>query len=249
MGSATRKNNSSGCSKRRNASDTGNKGFDCWKDEFSGKIRDIEDSLHCNNENNVRPTLHKLLKQARKILPNLLEEVQSVSKRKDPALWQELMDIYQACRMQLETYQSLEELMMGNACSDAMSNGTASSTFSTPSSTAEVSQPTQPSSADLWDEDAMEQRHAGNGNSSSSIQRQKVHASTQGKVSSQNSRLKDALRSLRESQEVATEIAGELEGQRMILENAQSNVHLVKGMTQQAKGLVDTLNKKWWLKW
>lgn len=247
MGSATRKN-SSDRAKRNNSSDTGHEGFDYWKEEFSGKIQDIEDSLHCNNDDNDLPKLHTFLKQARKILPNLLEEVQSVSKRKDPALRQELMDVYQACKMQLETYQALEELMTGNACSDATSNGTASSTFSIPSSRAKVSTPTQPASADLWDKDAMEERYAGKGNNSS-LQRQQVHANTQGKVSSQNSRLKDALRSLRESQEVATEIAGELEGQRTTLENAQSNVRSVKDMTQQAKGLVNTLNKKWWLKW
>jgi Snare region anchored in the vesicle membrane C-terminus len=225
------------------SSATGHKGFDYWKDEFSSKIQEIEAAMHQDPEDDSARKTKKLIKQATKLLPNLLQETQSVSKRNDPALRQELLDIYQACRMQLETYQLLQEQQMRTMDKMPRSKDSISSS----SSSSRQQSDAAASKSELWDHDTMEQRY--NSHGASSLQRHQVQTNTRDKVSSQNTRLQDALRSLKESQEVASEITGELHSQRAILENTQNNMNSMKDMTQQAKGLLKSMNKKWWMKW
>ena len=88
-----------------------------------------------------------------------------------------------------------------------------------------------------------------NSNNPTSSQHASIQERTQGQVGKQNSRLKDALRSLRETEEIAQEITGELDAQRATIESTQSSMNSVKDMTQQAKGLLKSMNKKWWMKW
>ncbi|KAG7350293.1 hypothetical protein IV203_009653 [Nitzschia inconspicua] len=250
MGSTERQvsfNNDNDSCHNHNNSNTGHEGFDYWKDEFSGKIQELEVVLHQYQDDqsvvtaNTRKKIHKLLKHATQLLSHLSEEAQSVSKKKDAPLRQELMDIYQACKMQLETYRLLQQHILMDNNDDIMHNNETHDTLET----------SRRSKSELWDPDAMEQRYSNNNNydRSNKDQRQKVQANTQGKVSSQNSRLRDAMRNLRETQEIATEITGELQGQRVTLENTKNSMNSMKDMTQQAKGLVKSLNKKWWMKW
>ena len=83
-------------------------GFNYWKDEFVQTVRDIERELHQSPVGYRK--MNKLLKEATStILPNLLQEVHRVSKTKQPALRQEMMDYYRACKQQLATYQQINE--------------------------------------------------------------------------------------------------------------------------------------------
>lgn len=236
---------------------TGHEGFDFWKDEFSAKIKEIEEALHINYVHEIdddgggsmRSIADKstsdLVHQATSLLKNVWIEAKGVSWQKDPALRQEMMDIYKACQMQLETYQTLsdqqEDSMDGKVMTSTERRKSKTSiNTANATNTAERTSETDPSL--LWDQRYMDNYHQNS-------KRANIQANTQGRVSQQNSRLKDALRSLRETEEIAQEINGELDKQRATLHSTQSSINAVKDMTQQAKGLLKSMNKKWWMKW
>jgi hypothetical protein len=191
---------------------TGHEGFDFWKDEFTSVVREIEAALHQQDD------ATELVQRASSILPNLVLEVRNVSN--DPPLKQELMDIYRACKMQLETYQTLNEQKELFQLSRSTKNGTTTS-----------------------------RRDGNSSGGGSSSKREQIEARTQGRVAKQNSQLQAALRSLKESEEIAREITGELHQQRGTIQRAQGRMSTMKDMTQQAKGIVKSMNKKWWQKW
>jgi hypothetical protein len=233
---------------------TGHEGFDFWKDEFSAKIKEIEKALHCEGGNceddnhgktpTARKSTNDLVYQATSLLKNVWIEAKGVSWQNDPALRQEMMDIYKACQMQLETYVVLsdhhEELLGKNGAKDMPKSKRKSLTSGTNDTTAFSSLSNDPTP--LWDQSHIDNYHHNDRHAN-------IQANTHGKVSKQNSRLKDALRSLRETEELAHEITGELDLQRSTLESTRSSMNSVKDMTQQAKGLLQSMNKKWWTKW
>mmetsp|Transcript_10151 Transcript_10151/g.23057 ORF Transcript_10151/g.23057 Transcript_10151/m.23057 type:complete len:249 (+) Transcript_10151:275-1021(+) len=105
-------------------SKTGHASFDRWKDEFSATVRDIEAAMHerassssssssgtpaiTDNDDN-KDNATELIRRASTILAKLSSEAGKVSEREEPALKQELLDIYKACRMQIKTYKSLNK--------------------------------------------------------------------------------------------------------------------------------------------
>jgi Snare region anchored in the vesicle membrane C-terminus len=230
----------SGCSSKSRS--TGHQGFDYWKGEFSSTVLEIETLLHKSEQDTLYTD--KLLKEATSMLPNLLQEAESVSRSRNPALRQELMDIYLACKMQLETYLLLlnEQGELFPPCEkheayDSNRFGKSSRQHcKTPASTSE-----------LWDTNTKNEGQSNRHHSTS--RRNQIQSTTKGQVMTQNSRLRDALRSFKESEEIALQISGELKGQRETLEHTQRSMNSVKDMTQQAKGLLKSMNKKWWMKW
>jgi hypothetical protein len=192
------------------SSKTGHEGFDYWKDEYTSVIREIETALHEQKDTT------ELIEHASSILPNLALEARNVSSSKRPALKRELMDIYKACKMQLETYQTLNE--QKELFQLSSSNATSSSSSSSVGGT-------------------------------SSGKRGQIQANTQGQVLKQNSQLQAALRSIKESEELAKEITSELHGQRETLETTKGRMSTMKDMTTHAKGLVKSISKPWWQKW
>jgi hypothetical protein len=237
---------SGGCSNSRN---TCHQGFDYWRGEFSGKVQEIETALHVTSQQDTRYT-DKLLREATSMLPHLLQEAESVSERKDPALRQEMLDIFLACKMQLETYLLLNEQrhLFSPSCqqqshsnNDIRIDTSSRQQFKTPTSTSA-----------LWDTITPNQVQSSSINghhTTTGSRRNQIHATTQGRVMNQNSRLRDALRSFKESEEVAHQISEELQGQRKSLERTQSSVNSLSDLTLQAKGLLKSMNKKWWMKW
>jgi hypothetical protein len=69
----------------------------------------------------------------------------------------------------------------------------------------------------------------------------------QDQVGRQNTVLDDALRSIRETEQVGAEITAELERNRTTLESAHANVHSLSSMTEQANDLLKSMTKKWWI--
>jgi hypothetical protein len=190
------------------ANKTGHKGFDFWKDEFTSAVQQIEVAFH------ERKDATELVQRASSILRTLALEARNTSNH--PALKQERVDIYKACKMQIETYTILneqKELFQ----------------LSTPS----ASSSTMPTNT----------RNSGN----KCIEQ--IQTRTQGQVTRQNSQLQAALRSLKESEEIAQEITGELLGQRETLERTQGSMEKMRGMTEQARVLLKSMNRKWWQKW
>ena len=201
---------------------TGNEGFDFWMDEYSSKIKDIENALHQEDSDTT-----DLVHAATKILRNLHSEARGISKSKDPALRQEMMDVYKACKMQLETYRQIcDQKGLFQQQQQQQQHNQSSSSAAQSSAV--------PSASFLWN---------------NNTQRAQVQANTQGRVAQQNSTLQSAMQSLRESEEISQEIMGELRGQRETLEHTRSSMNSMKDMTQQAKGLLMSMNKPWWMKW
>ena len=158
--------------------------FAQYREEFSNLVKRIEQCLH--NEEDASD----LVSQCESLLPQMYIEARGAPRK---ALKQELMDVHNACKMQCQSYKTLNEKM---------------ELMSTKSNVARMH-----SSKDL------------------AIQ--------------QNSRLEGALRSIRESEEVASEIRQELSRNRETLENTQNNIGKLSTMTEQADGLVTSMMKRW----
>jgi hypothetical protein len=230
-----------------NSRSTGHQGFDYWKGEFSSTVHEIETALHKSQPDTLYTD--KLLKEATSMLSNILQEVGRVSRSRDPALRQEMMDIYHACKMQLETYLLLNEQRDLFSPSCQPQSHYQDDNRSGKSSGRQHSK-TLTSTSELWDINTTDQIHSkGIEGHHSTSRRNHIQATTKERVMTQNSRLRDALRSCKESEEIALQINGELKEQRETLEHTQSSMNSMKDMTQQAKGLLKSLNKKWWMKW
>ena len=159
--------------------------FDRYKAEFSDIMRDIEGQLHQEKD------VSESLSQCDVLIKQMALEARGAS---DPSTKQALMDILSACKMQLQSYKTLNEKMELLSATNV--------------------------------KDRMQ--------------------STREMATSQNERLEGALRSLRETEEVASAIGEELSKNRKTLENTQGNVGKMSAMTQDAKGLLGSMMKKWW---
>jgi hypothetical protein len=67
----------------------------------------------------------------------------------------------------------------------------------------------------------------------------------QDRVRQQNETIQNALQSLNETEQVATEIGQELSKNRETIENAQGNVNQVSSMAERAKGLLASMRRPW----
>lgn len=227
---------------------TGHTDFDRCKEIFSAIVRDIESAMHkqaadSNNINNADRSLSQSIRKASSILTNMSSIVKNVTDTEQPALKQELLDIYKACKMQLKTYKLL------HAQIDLFQN---SKTHS--KTTASIEKNTSERdilfAASATANDSSEHNKSGSNVSSSTKNiRDQITSNTQGRLTEQNSRLRDALRSIRESDQIAQEISGELEGQRETLKTARDRLDQFSSLTEHSKNLLNSMNKPWWRKW
>jgi hypothetical protein len=67
----------------------------------------------------------------------------------------------------------------------------------------------------------------------------------QDRVGRQNAQLEASLRSIRETEQVATEVSLELSRNRKTLQSAQDNVGKLSSMTEQAKGILESMSSRW----
>lgn len=230
----------------KNKSNTGNDDFDRWRNKFSTTIRGIESSMHeravsssdlSYDDRNVSQSIRK----ASSILTNMSSIVKDVSDEKEPALKQELLDVYKACKMQLKTYKMLHtqtDLFQDTNATDTDTNNEKNASdrdvlFGTIAAA----------------DDSSDFNKTGGSTSSANGIRDQITSNTQGRLREQNSRLQDALRSIRESDEVAQEISGELVNQRETLQTAQGRLHQFSSMTEYSNNLLNSMNKPWWRKW
>jgi len=218
------------------------KEFDRWKDKFSFTIQEIEKNLSESND------ATKLIRKACSILTNkMASEIKKFSDNNNPsnnhqqAMKQNLVDIYSACKMQIDTYKILneqKEILFQNETASSNETATPSRSSITSSTTSSSS----PSSSPLFNSTTT------NNNNNHNI-RDNINANTQGRVRKQNSQLQDALKSISESEQVAKEITNDLYRQRESLETTQSRLQQFSSVTEQAKGLLKSMNKPWWQKW
>lgn len=225
---------------------TGHEGFDYYYDEFTSLIQQIEDSLRQQqaDDKDAAKKRKRLLHDARdNALPAMSLEARGVSSRRHAALKQDLDDILAACKMQLQTYQTLNEqqsqLLFPQRDKKTDSDGSARSESTTATTTTSSR---HSSSSYLFGSRGSTNGNSSDGNSS-------IQARTQGRVQQQNEQLEAALRSVRESTQVAAEIASELGSQRDTLQGTRTKMGELTSMTKQAKGLVKSMNKPWWQKW
>jgi ElaB/YqjD/DUF883 family membrane-anchored ribosome-binding protein len=160
--------------------------FDLYREEFTSLVKQIEQRFHAEED------VSDLLSQCDELLPQMALEARGA-----PFEWkQELRDILQACRMQLATYQSLNN------------------------------------QKDELFENAKQKNNDG-------------RMLPQDRVGRQNAQLEASLRSIRETEQVATEVSQELYRNRETLQSAQDNVGELSSMTEQAKGLLKSMSRKW----
>jgi methyl-accepting chemotaxis protein len=231
-------------------SNTGHHGFDQRKDEFSAIVRDIEATMHkqasaSSDMVESDESISESIRKASKILTKMSSTTKQISETEQPALKQELLDIYNACKMQLKTYKLLykqTELFpvtnTTHSLSIERSTRERSALFSTSATT--------PGSID---DPSKYDKFEGSATSRTKNLRDEIVSNTQGRLNNQNSRLRDALRSLEESEQVAQEISGELEGQREMMETTQARMGQFSSMTEHSKNLLNSMNKSWWRKW
>jgi hypothetical protein len=226
-------------------SSTGHHDFDRLKDEFSATVRDIEATMHkradasSNNVDNMNRTASESIRKASSILSKLSSVAKDVSETEQPALKQELFDVYKACKMQLKTYKSLhkqtelfQDTNTTHSTSIAMTTSERTDLF-----------------ADRTTDSSKYSNASGSASSSAENFRDQITSNTQGRLGNQNSRIRDALRSLKESEQVAQEISGELIGQRDTLQTTQGRLDQFSSMNEHSKNLLDSMNKPWWRKW
>ena len=243
---------------------TGHDGFDGYYEEFSSLIEKLERSLKLQDEE----TTSELLRKAKEdILPAMAVERRSVSsseRRKHPGLKQHLNQVYEACQMQLQTYQSLSEQpteLFHDLPKDDSSRPISATTHNnTPQNqkhatmSSSYSASSSPSSFEASKEALFAGRNNSNGggsssSSSNSLYKNSIRARTQGRVMEQNSQLESAMRSIRESEQIASETIEELQSQRTTLESSSAKMKDLSTMTDQAKKLVKSMNRPWWTKW
>jgi len=229
----------------KNMSNTGNDDFDRYRNKFSATIRGIESSMHeraarSGDHSHDDRSVSQSIRKASSILANMSSIVKDVADDEEPALKQELLDIYKACKMQLKTYKMLH---------------TQTDLFQDTNATATETNEEKTSDRDVLfgaiaaTDDSSGYNKTGGGSSRANNIRDQITSNTQGRLREQNSRLQDALRSIRESDEVAQEISGELVNQRETLQTAQGRLHQFSSMTEYSNNLLNSMNKPWWRKW
>jgi hypothetical protein len=67
----------------------------------------------------------------------------------------------------------------------------------------------------------------------------------QDRVRQQNQTIQNALHSLNETEQVATDIGQELSKNRETIENTHDNVNQVSSMAERAKGLLKSMKRRW----
>lgn len=221
---------------------TGHDEFDQWKDEFSVTVRDIEAAMrkraaHYGNIDNDNQDASELIRKASSILEKMFSVAKSISETEKPALKQELFDVYKACKMQLKTYKSLHKQTklfrntnMSNSTPIGISASGRAALFATITTTSECS------------------KIVDNGSSTNNSP-DHINSNTQGRVRKQNLRLREAVRSIVESEQVAQKISGELEDQRETLSTTQGRLGQFSSMAEHSKYLLNSMNKSWWRKW
>ena len=226
-------------------SSTGHNDFDRCKDKFSATVRGIESSMRersaCSDDTgNGDRRVSQSIRKASTILSSMSSIVKDVSDEEQPALKQELLDIYKACKMQLKTYKLLHAQ---------------TELFQNTNTTAQKSNEDKTCDRDFLfagsatTDNSSGYNKTGGGTSGTNNIRGQITSNTQGRLREQNHRLQDALRSIRESDQVAEEISGELAGQRDTLQRAQGRLHQFSSMTEHSKNLLNSMNKPWWRKW
>ena len=159
--------------------------FKLYHSEFRDLVRQIDTRFHAKED------ATELVQKCEDILLQLKIEARVAP---DPSTKQERTDIFKACKMQLESYKTINEKQ-------------------------EI----------FFD---------------SSVQKQRM-INQQDQVSRQNERLKHALRSLNETEEIGKELGNELGKNRETIQRAKGNVDEMASMTGQAKGLVKSMMKRW----
>lgn len=159
--------------------------FELYHSEFRDLVRQIDTRFHAKED------ATELVQKCEDILLQLKIEARVAP---DPSTKQERTDIFKACKMQLESYKTINEKQ-------------------------EI----------FFD---------------SSVQKQRM-INQQDQVSRQNERLKHALRSLNETEEIGKELGNELGKNRETIQRAKGNVDEMASMTGQAKGLVKSMMKRW----
>lgn len=182
--------------------------FDVYHDEFRSLIREIEECLHESSssqggQSSSPRDLGRLLRQCEELLLQMKVESRGAP---GSSLKRELMDIYQACQMQLASYQTLHSKRDELFAAAAAAPGSHS----------------------------MDSRNPKN-----RLLATRIH------VESQNLVLEGALRSIRETEELAGEIGQELGRNRETLQRAHGNVGKLSGMMDQANGHLKGMMRKW----
>jgi hypothetical protein len=248
-----------------NSSKTGHEGFDFWMDEYSNCIQEVEDCLHVRsttasitNSKRQQDATIEFLNRAKKILKSLAMEAQTVPED-DFSLQQELLDVYRACEMQLETYESLcrrTDLFQPTPSHTIRGGNTTKTTSTTTSSPSEAALRSSLFAATASSTNGaviLKNNTSGNNNNQQQQQQQhqqnRAQANTQGRVLKQNLNIQAALSSLRETEQVARGITSELHTQREKLVQTKGNVGELSSMTQRAKSLLNSMNTPWWQKW
>jgi hypothetical protein len=231
---------------------TGHEGFDYYYEQFTGLIDQLELSLKVQDDE----TTAELLKEAREsILPAMAVERKVISsslKRKHPGLKYHLTEVYDACQMQLQTYQMLSEQpaeLFHDLPQD--DNNEPISRASNSSQQHDRNLPKSVASSSKSSLNSREELFSGNNNfaQQQSHRHINVQAKTQGRVMEQNTQLEAAMRSIRESEQIACETIEELQSQRKTLDGTRRKVDDLTSMTTQAKQLVKSINRPWWKKW
>lgn len=224
-------------------SSTGHHDFDRLKDAFSDTVRGIEATMHkradtSSNVDYMNHTASESIRKASSILSKLSSVAKDVSETEQPALKQELLDIYKACKMQLKSYKSLHK--QTELFQDTNTTHSTSIAMATSERTDLFANRTT---------DSSKYNNTSGSASSTEDFRDQITSNTQGRLGQQNSRIRDALRSLKESEQVAQEISGELIGQRDTLQTTQGRLDQFSSMNEHSKNLLDSMNKPWWRKW
>ena len=182
--------------------------FDEYHNEFRSLIREIEACLH-NTDNNPSSSkdISGFLRQCEELLLQMKVEARGAP---GSSLKRELMDIYQACQMQLASYQTLDQQK------DELFSGRNNSSSSS----------------------------SNNNNSNNSTIQNRLQANRD-RVQSQNSQLENALKSIRETEQVAGEVGQELGRNRESIQRAQGHVEKLSGMMDQANGHLKSMMRKW----
>lgn len=236
-------------------SNTGHDEFDRLASELSATIKEIEVALRerasgdSKNDKESRSGTNKLIVKASSILSKLSSVTKSVSEREEPGLKQELVDIYKAYKMQMKTFKSLHqqpELFKNKIGTRASCTEKLESEKLTLFSSSGGKTVGSDELSSRWHDTSGTRKNNFSRNGHS---RDGIVSNTQGRVGKQNSRLQDALKSLAESEQVAQEISGELQGQRETLQKAHGRMDQFSAMTEYSKTLLNSMNKPWWRKW
>lgn len=159
--------------------------FDLYNNEFRSLVQQIEKRFH------VKEDASDLVKQCEDILLQMRVEAR-VSP--DESTKQERTDIFKACKMQLESYKTINEKQ------------------------------------EIFLDSTVQKRRM---------------VDQQDQLARQNERLRNALQSLNESEQIGVELNHELGKNRETIQRAQGKVDQVSSMTGEAKGLVTTMMKRW----